>query len=111
MLAWFFDEMVNAVKAKVKEQTGSKKTKKEGKNPKNLSYPRFFSILFANDLFGDTETKGKPFPKDGLPAKIHRMKSHSPTLHSQGYRFRRPLSMGMLNYVSESERVLYIRGV
>ena len=29
-----FDEMVNAVKAKVKEQTGSKKTKKEGKNPK-----------------------------------------------------------------------------
>jgi hypothetical protein len=105
-----FEEMVNAVKAKVKEQTGSKKTKKEGKNPKNLSYPRFFSILFGDDLFGEAETKGKPFPKDGLPAKINRMKSHSPTLHSEGYSFRRPLSMGMLNYLSESERELYIRG-
>ena len=102
--------MVNAVKAKVKQQTGSKKTKKEGKNPKNLSYPRFFSILFGDDLFVETETKGKPFPKDGMSAKINRMKSHSPTLHSQGYSFRRPLSVGMLNYLSESERELYIRG-
>ena len=76
-----FEEMVNAIKAKV-EQTGSKKTKKEGKNPINLSYPRFFSILFGDDLFGETERKGKPFPKDGLPAKINRMKSHNPTLHS-----------------------------
>ena len=83
-----FDEMVNAMKAAVKEQTGSKK--KEGRNPKNLSYPRFFSILFGDDLFGEAETKGKPFPKDGLPAKINRMKSHSPTLHLEGYSFRRP---------------------
>ena len=38
-----FDEMVKVVNAKVKEQTGTRK--KGGKNPKNLSYPRFFSVL------------------------------------------------------------------
>ena len=40
--------MVNDVKAKVKEQTGS--VRKEGKNPKNLSFPRFLSILLGDDL-------------------------------------------------------------
>jgi hypothetical protein len=42
-----FDEMVSAVEAKVKEQRGT--TKKEGRDPKNLSFPRFFSILLADD--------------------------------------------------------------
>ena len=103
-----FDEMVNAVKAKVKEQTGT--SRKEGKNPKNLSYPRFFSVLLGNVFFGETTIKGQPFPKDGLPTKINKMKSHSPTIHSKGYAVRRPLSYGFFEYLSEDRKQEYIRG-
>ena len=38
------------------------------------------------------------------------MKSHNPTLHAQGYAFRRPLSKGMLGYLNEEERESYIHG-
>ena len=88
-------EMDNVAQAKVKEQTGTQK--KEGKNPKNLSFPGCFSILLGNDLFGEVETQGKPFPKTGLPAKINKMKTHSPTIHSEGDPLKRPLSKGMLS--------------
>ena len=55
-----FDEMVNAVKAKVKEKTGT--SRKERKTPKNLSYPTFLSILLGDDLLGEAASKGQPFP-------------------------------------------------
>jgi len=73
-----FDEMVNALKARVKEQ--ARTTKKKGKNPKNLTDPRFFSVLLGDDLFGEAETKGRPFPKNCLLAKINRMKNHNPPI-------------------------------
>ena len=57
-----FEEKVNAVKVKVKEQTGS--ARKESKNPKNPSFPRFLSILPGDDFFGEKETQGKPFSKN-----------------------------------------------
>ena len=96
-----FDEMVSVVQATVKDHTPT--PKKEGKNPNNLSFPRFFAILLVDDLFGEAETKGGPFPKIGLPAKINRMKNHNPTLHPEGYPFRRPLSKGMLSYLTEEK--------
>ena len=43
-----FDEMVNAVKATVKEQTESKKTKKEVKNPKTSHIQG--SSLFCSEM-------------------------------------------------------------
>ena len=50
-----FDEMVSSVKAKVKEQLGTKK--KGGQNPENVSYPRFFSLLMGDDLIGNSKKR------------------------------------------------------
>ena len=83
-------------------------TQSNSTNPKNLSYPRFFSLLLGDDLFG-ASTKGNPFPKEGKPAKINTMKSHGPTYHKDGYTDIRPLSKVMLEYMIEEDRVEYSR--
>ena len=61
-------------------------------------------------MFGEEATKGQLFPKDRLPAKINKLKSHSPTIHSEGYAVRRPLSDGLLEYLSDDRKQEYIRG-
>ena len=38
------------------------------------------------------------------------MKNHSPTIHSEGYPFRRALSKGMLSYLTDEARSVYSRG-
>ena len=54
-----FDEMVGVVKEKMKKEAGT--NKKQWRNPKNLSYPIFFSLLLGDDSI-DTSATGQPLP-------------------------------------------------
>ena len=93
--------MVSVVRAKCKDQQGSKK--KDPTNPKVLAYPRFLLLMLGDDLIGNS-TKGNPLPKADKPAKEYRIKSHNLTIHSDGYDVCIPLPNGLLEYLDGEER-------